>query len=180
MASGRMWLWGALALAVMLSAACLQTTPAAQSLPTWTPTVDSFYAVATLDTPTATPTVTGTATSTPSATPTPSITPTPTASATATDTPTPTDTPIPVLITTPDPQFGFIVVTAPPGYTPIPLPAPEFSTCDCFGGDLLTCEDFDRPVDAQSCFLRCKSIVGVDIHGLDLDGDGQACGWTAQ
>ncbi len=175
------WRLASLVVAAALTvAACSQSGPATNDLPIWTPTVDSFYAVATLDTPTPTASATGTATTTPSVTPTPSITPTSTPSPTGTDTPTPTNTPIPLLITTPDPQFGFIVVTAPPGYTPAPSPQPELSTCDCFGGDLLTCEDFARAVDAQSCYLRCKAIVGVDIHGLDMDGDGQACTWKAQ
>ncbi len=172
--------WRLAWIAALLLAACSPTTPAANNLPTWTPTVNSFYAVATLDTATPMATATGTLTPTPTISPTPTVTPTPTASPTGTETPTPTDTPIPLLITTPHPQYGLIVVTAPPGYTPVPSPQPELSTCDCFGGDLFACEDFARPVDAQSCFLRCKAVVGVDIHGLDLDGDGQACEWKAQ
>lgn len=174
---GRWLWWGALALVMLLGAACSQPTPAVDAPPaTWTPTVDSFYAVATLDTPTPTATFTGTSTPTPTITPTPTTSPTETPTPTPTITPTPSETPIPLLITAPDPQFGVIVVTAPPGFTPVPSPAPEFSTCDCFGS-LLICENFSRPVDAQSCYLRCKAITGVDIHALDLDGDGNACAW---
>lgn len=164
---------------LLVTAACAQSMPATSVTPGPTATIDSLYAVATLPTPTPTVTSTGTHTPTPSVTPTPSITPTPTASPTGTPTPTSTQTLIPVLITTPDAVYGVIVVTAQPGFTPAPSPAAELSTCDCFGDNVLTCESFASPFEAQSCFLRCKQMTGVDIHALDLDGDQNACAWNA-
>lgn len=170
---------GAMFFGVLVMAACAQPSPGAPATTSPTATINSIYAVATLATPTPTVTSTGTDTPTPSVTPTPSTTPTPTASPTGTPTGTPTQTLIPVLITTPDAVYGAIIVTAQPGFTPAPSPAAELSTCDCFGGELLTCESFASPFEAQSCFLRCKQMTGVDIHALDLDGDLNACAWNA-
>ncbi|MBP8292562.1 MAG: DUF4236 domain-containing protein [Caldilineaceae bacterium] len=90
---------------------------------------------------------------------------------------------------------GGLPVTAAPAFlpggnpTPAPASAPtpswrttvngiEFaSDCPCDQGDVLNCPDFAIPKDAQACFMRCASLVGGDVHGLDRDKDGTACEW---
>lgn len=64
--------------------------------------------------------------------------------------------------------------------TPEPQPTPEqpaqpYAECDC-SGDVLNCDDFAGPYDAQACFNYCGG-VNNDIHRLDRDGDGNACEW---
>lgn len=51
------------------------------------------------------------------------------------------------------------------------------SDCPCDQGDALNCDDFPRPIDAQSCFLRCFEMAGGDVHELDRDTDNSACEW---
>lgn len=58
---------------------------------------------------------------------------------------------------------------APPTNTP-----PPAAVCNC-SGDLYNCSDFSTHAAAQACFNYCVGQGAGDIHGLDGDGDGDAC-----
>lgn len=56
------------------------------------------------------------------------------------------------------------------------MPDASLSDCPC-DSDTQNCGDFAEPFDAQACYLRCLQIADSDVHGLDRDGDGDACEW---
>ena len=49
-----------------------------------------------------------------------------------------------------------------------------FDRCDC-SGNRYDCSSFGTQSEAQSCFDFCLGQVGLDVHNLDVDGDGQVC-----
>ena len=57
-------------------------------------------------------------------------------------------------------------------YYPTPTPVP---VCPCHA-DLFDCSDFDTQADAQACYDYCLSQGAGDVHMLDWDTDGYACG----
>ena len=57
-------------------------------------------------------------------------------------------------------------------YSPTPTPVP---VCPCHA-DLFGCSDFDTQTDAQACYDYCLSQGAGDVHMLDWDKDGYACG----
>ncbi len=83
---------------------------------------------------------------------------TPTATATATNTPILTSIPIPTS-------------------TPVPTATnqPPPAGCSICSYDAYNCSNFSTQASAQSCHDYCFAIVGYDVHGLDSDGDGEAC-----
>jgi hypothetical protein len=56
-----------------------------------------------------------------------------------------------------------------------PATTQPYAQCDC-SGNLFNCADFASPYDAQACFNFCGGVAN-DVHGLDRDGDGNACEW---
>ena len=48
------------------------------------------------------------------------------------------------------------------------------NTYDC-SSDVYNCGDFETQVEAQAVYDVCFSQTGKDIHGLDGDGNGEAC-----
>lgn len=136
---------------VLLPTATASTTPTGEATATQTATPTAT------DGPSATPTVTGTATSTSTVTRTPT--------ATATQTATPTKTPTPTITMTP-------TKTATPTATATKSPPANCSTC---AYDAYNCSDFATQAQAQACYDYCMDQVGYDVHGLDGDGDGEAC-----
>ncbi|MFP3953125.1 MAG: thermonuclease family protein [Candidatus Acetothermia bacterium] len=51
---------------------------------------------------------------------------------------------------------------------------PEDGPCSCT--EDLNCSDFEYQEEAQECFDYCQGVTGErDFHGLDGDGDGEAC-----
>lgn len=97
--------------------------------------------------------------------------------ATFTPRPQPTNT-RPLIINTP--TLAPVTSTSLPPTQPPPTLAPPTDTpppvavCNC-SGDLYNCSDFSTHAAAQSCFNYCVAQGVGDIHGLDRDGDGDAC-----
>ena len=57
-------------------------------------------------------------------------------------------------------------------YLPTPTLVP---VCPCHA-DLFDCSDFDTQSDAQACYDYCLGQGAGDVHMLDWDKDGYACG----
>lgn len=95
------------------------------------------------------------------------FTPRPTNTVGFTNTIEPTFTTIPTFTALPLPTNTLVVII-------IPTQAPAVGVCSC-GGDSLNCSDFSSHSSAQSCYDYCVSVGAGDIHGLDKDGDGDAC-----
>lgn len=110
-------------------------------------------------------------TATASTTPTEEATATQTATATVTEGPsaTPTVTRTPTATTT---QTATPTITATPTATATKSPPANCSTC---AYDAYNCSDFSTQAQAQDCHDYCMAQVGYDVHGLDADGDGEAC-----
>ena len=78
--------------------------------------------------------------------------------------------------------FCQCAVTNTPASTPTLAPAtattaptqPPAAVCGC-SGDLYNCSDFSTHAAAQACYNYCVAQGVGDIHGLDGDGDGDAC-----
>lgn len=52
---------------------------------------------------------------------------------------------------------------------------PVQQICDC-SGDVYNCDNFESQEVAQVCYEYCQETTDEpDIHGLDLNGDGEAC-----
>jgi hypothetical protein len=80
-------------------------------------------------------------------------------------TPIPTNTPTPTHTSTPTTQ-----PTAEPTATQSPPGGCSICTHDAYN-----CSDFSTQAEAQACHDYCLQQVGYDVHGLDGDGDGEAC-----
>jgi len=96
--------------------------------------------------------------------PTPSEVPTTT---TCTRTQTPTVTRIATATRTSMP-------TETPTITPTPTSTTQPAIWDC-SYNRYNCSDFTWQWQAQQCYDYCLAQVGIDVHGLDADGDGAAC-----
>ena len=82
------------------------------------------------------------------------------------DTPTTIPTITPLLLPSPLPTSTLAAI--------VPTLAPAAGACSC-AGDTLNCSDFSSHSSAQACYSYCVSVGVGDIHGLDSDGDGDAC-----
>jgi len=49
--------------------------------------------------------------------------------------------------------------------------------CGC-DANYYNCDDFPTQEDPQECYDLCKCIGKGDVHHLDRDVDGIACGWN--
>jgi hypothetical protein len=56
----------------------------------------------------------------------------------------------------------------------VPTSDSSQAVCSC-AGDTLNCSNFGSKASAQACYEYCVSIGRGDIHGLDGNGDGDAC-----
>lgn len=66
---------------------------------------------------------------------------------------------------------AWLVTPAAPAVPAAQTPTP---VCDC-SADLYNCEDFDTQQAAQACYDYCFSLLGIDLHRLDHDGNGVTC-----
>ena len=64
--------------------------------------------------------------------------------------------------------------TAVPTAVPTSTPAPP-TGCNVCTSNVYNCSDFSTQTSAQACHDYCFIQVGFDVHGLDADGDGEAC-----
>jgi len=98
----------------------------------------------------------------------PDSTPTPTATATIVIAPTMTATATATTVPVPTP---ISTATA----TTVPGPTAGPGNCNICSSDVYNCSDFSTQAQAQACHDYCWGLVGYDVHGLDSDGDGEAC-----
>lgn len=86
----------------------------------------------------------------------------------------PSSTPAPPTATaTPIPPTATPTLTPTPTATLTPTSTPTL--CPCESGAGLNCDSFAGEGAAQACYAHCLQATGLDVHGLDGEGDGLAC-----